>query len=80
MDILNTLFYDPVILSLYSPRIDLDGHWQYTFLILIVTIHCLAFLENHSREMLLETMDMLNMFWNKTKASGRCTDNLDQNC
>jgi hypothetical protein len=34
----------------------------------------LAFLENHSREMLLETVGMLNLFLNKTKAIGRCTE------
>lgn len=59
-DILNTRFYDPVILSRYSPRIVVDGHGQHTFLTFIVTILFLAFLENHSREMLLETLDMLN--------------------
>jgi len=62
MDILNTHFYDPAFLSSYSPRISVDGHGQHTFLTLIVTILLLAFLENHSREMLLETMDFLNMF------------------
>jgi hypothetical protein len=62
MDILNTRFYDPVILSRYSPRIGVDCHGQHTFLTFIVTILLLAFLEYHSREMLLETTDLLNMF------------------
>jgi len=78
MDVLNTRFYDPVILSSYSPRIDVDGHGQLTFQTVIVTILYLAFLEIHSREMLLETMDMLNVIWNKTKAIGGGTDKLDQ--
>jgi hypothetical protein len=51
-----------LILSRYSPRIDVDDHGQPTFHTLIVTILFLAFLEIHSREMLLETMDMLNVF------------------